>query len=224
MVFSNGWILGIALFFVVLVIIGLTAWLVWIMTRGDEGGQRETPSAQGGSNRRSRAVADEIITVRLNDRGIWEVLIYGKRYDSLGQVPDEALREQVVNGVRILAAFSRDYIQRKRRAVSPDDEEPSGKIPPFVSTEKEPQPQLRQGASAPSLMPQIDLAKEIGEILAVMQAREPDLAARSIRVQNAPGGGVFVAVDGVTYESVDDIPDADVRQLLRRATQEWERR
>ena len=73
-------------------------------------------------------------------------------------------------------------------------------------------------------MPSLDLAGEIGEIVEEMQVRVPSLAGRSVRIQNAPGGGIQFAIDGIVYPDVDSIPDLDVQALIRAATQEWERR
>jgi hypothetical protein len=86
------------------------------------------------------------------------------------------------------------------------------------------EPALKRHEAAPELMPTIDLAREIGDIVAEMKGQNPDLANRSIRLYNSPGGGIYFAIDGETFENVDDIPDIQVQGLIRAATKEWERR
>ncbi len=77
---------------------------------------------------------------------------------------------------------------------------------------------------ADALLPMLDIAGEIEAIMREMQPRYPSLAQRAIRLQNAPGRGVRVVIDGIVYESVDAVPDPDIQALIRAATREWERR
>lgn len=86
------------------------------------------------------------------------------------------------------------------------------------------EPELKRPGAAPVLMPILNLAQEIGEIVAEMQTRIPSLAQRSIKLQDAPGGGVQFAIDGKVYSDVSEIPDTEVQGLIRAATKEWERR
>ncbi len=48
-------------------------------------------------------------------------------------------------------------------------------------------------------------------------------ATRGIRLAEGPGGVVRVFIGVVSY-ALDDVPDADVRQLIRQAVAEWEAR
>jgi len=86
------------------------------------------------------------------------------------------------------------------------------------------EPALKRSDAAPTIMPMLDLAREIGEIVSEMQVKIPSLSHRSIRLQNAPSGGVHFAIDGIVYPDVNEIPDADIQALIRAATKEWERR
>lgn len=83
---------------------------------------------------------------------------------------------------------------------------------------------LKRPDAAPMLMPTIDLAHEIGEIVAEMQAQIPSMAQRTIKLQNIATGGVQFVIDDMIYFDVNEIPDADVQALIRAATKEWERR
>ncbi|MBN2394691.1 MAG: hypothetical protein JXR84_28425 [Anaerolineae bacterium] len=86
------------------------------------------------------------------------------------------------------------------------------------------EPTLNRSDAAPTIMTALDLAREIGAIVAEMQMRIPSLAGRSIKLQNAPSGGVCFAIDGIVYADVNEIPNPEIRALIRAATKEWERR
>lgn len=118
----------------------------------------------------------------------------------------------------------------------PPAERPATPVAPPVTPEAAPpsadklrvflkgEPTLRRSDAAPTIMTALDLAREIGEIVAEMQARIPSMAQRSIKLQNAPSGGVHFAIDGIVYPDVNEIPDTDIQALIRAATKEWERR
>jgi len=73
-------------------------------------------------------------------------------------------------------------------------------------------------------MPVIDLASEVSSIINELQREIPALEHRTIRLRGANDGRVQFEVDGKHYVSIEDIPETDIRALIRRATQEWERR
>jgi hypothetical protein len=162
---------------------------------------------------------------------VWRVWVYGEPYKTLDEVPDAEAQQEVVNAVRILAAFSRDYITRQRKKSAQAQKAPPPEAAPVPSTVSPPPSSLSERVEerlhrpgAPSLMPEINLAKEINEILEVLQRQRPALGGRSIRLQNTPGGGVRFWVDNAMYDAVDEIPDQEVQALIRAATKEWERR
>ncbi|MGC9398631.1 MAG: hypothetical protein ACP5HM_05800 [Anaerolineae bacterium] len=207
-----------ALILVLLIIIGLTI-LVVVMLLGKN---RAGDPGEGPSHRRTRPSSDSILSVHRNPQGLLEVCVRGTPYPRLSDVPDTATREEVVDAIKIVAAFGRDYIVRREK------KRPQ-RTPTVTSTEKQPaisvpseEPHLRRPSKLPTLMPQINLAKEIGEIVEGKQRQRPSLAARSIRLQNAPGGGIRFVIDGHTYTSVEEIPDLEIQALIREATREWE--
>ena len=106
-------------------------------------------------------------------------------------------------------------------AVAPQTTLPITDKPRFLLKDE---PTLKRSDAAPTIMTALDLAREIGEIVAEMQARIPSLVDRSIKLQNAPSGGVCFAIDGIVYADVNEIPDPDIQALIRAATKEWERR
>ena len=208
------WILPV-LILVLLAIVGLIAWLVSMFLSSDTYQQRmSNPGQSGGAE-------GGLLTVRRDVRGIWQVLVQGLPYQKLEDVPDPEIRAEVLDAVRILAGFSRDYISRERKTSTPAQPaaptSPSRELPSF-QTKIPP----KRSQRPPVFMPHINLAKEIGDILEKLLEEDPALTARSIHLQNTPDGSVTFIVDGRFYSSVTDIPDLEVQALIRTATRQWE--
>ncbi len=66
------------------------------------------------------------------------------------------------------------------------------------------------------------IAMQIDEILQAMIADTP-FDQRGITVNDAPDHGVMVTLDGKQYPGVKDVPDEEVRNLIRSAVVEWEK-
>jgi hypothetical protein len=66
------------------------------------------------------------------------------------------------------------------------------------------------------------IAMQIDEILQEMIADTP-FETRGITVNDAPDHGVMVTLDGKKYPGVKDVPDEEVRNLIRSAVVEWEK-
>jgi hypothetical protein len=50
----------------------------------------------------------------------------------------------------------------------------------------------------------------------------PDLAKRRIGLTTGKDGGICIHVDLQTFDSIDDVPDSEVRRLIQDAILEWE--
>lgn len=66
------------------------------------------------------------------------------------------------------------------------------------------------------------IAMQINDILQEMIADTP-FDDRGITVNDAPDHGVMVTMDGEKYPGVKDVPDEEVRNLIRSAVVEWEK-
>lgn len=248
---------------------------------------------QGGNKSTASPAEVPLLSAEQDENGRWVIRVHGKPYTSLKDVPDEAVRQDVLAAMRAIVVFGRDYVRKPESAPAQpvakslfvDDEStatssarPVGASPVSApqrtqrpAPESPARPSASAGPSAPAvkgtperpttvsalppgvslkarvasspatpatsqreafdresfadaLLPMLDLAGEIEAIVHEMQPRYPSLAQRVIRLQNAPGRGVRVVVDGVVYESVDAVPDPDIQSLIRAATREWERR
>ncbi len=173
-----------------------------------------------------------LLRIHRSPMGEWEIYINGTRYYALEAVPDDAVRQLVVEATKALVSFERSYIQRQRGDVAP-----AAPAPASVATVTPPAPTIapppRYIPTPPPVTPTrrgigpmltIDLAKEISDVLEEMQPRVPALANRLIQLKNAATGGLYFVVDNIPYNAIEDIPDLAVQQLIRAATREWERR
>jgi len=100
-----------------------------------------------------------------------------------------------------------------------------------LSTPPQPRPITAVDVIARALQPDVrssesqvrSIAAQIDEILQEMVENSP-LAPRGIRLMELPGKGMVVMVGLDQYEGVEAVPDEDIRQLIRAAVAEWERR
>jgi hypothetical protein len=65
------------------------------------------------------------------------------------------------------------------------------------------------------------MVEQINAILEKRLLERPELS-RGIRLAEGPGGGIKVYVGIDSYNGIDDVPGADIRQLIREAVAEWE--
>jgi hypothetical protein len=235
------------LILVIIGIVGTIGWLIWMFMKWRSQKKATTPKPAAPTGDAKAARDAGLLSLRRGPTGAWEVRVNGERYRTLEAVPDDAVRQEVVAGLKALVGFARSYVQQQQQAQAPskpkaapqpsEGQPPAPAAPPSRADSSAPRATappapsrrragvgLRPSSTPPTLMPAIDLAQEINDIIAELQPRVPDLAGRVIQLQNLPGGGVQFAVDGVVYEDVNDIPDELVRKLIKAATQEWERR
>ncbi len=72
--------------------------------------------------------------------------------------------------------------------------------------------------------PAVNLVSEIDAILQRHVQANPGLHGRSIHLEQPPGRALQIRVDGRIYQRPNDIEDDEVRQVLKRALKEWEKR
>jgi hypothetical protein len=79
------------------------------------------------------------------------------------------------------------------------------------------------GAPQPApTLPGINLAQEINDIVQT-RLRYSSLAANNkIEITLDLGGGIRIWVNNESFSSPDDIPDQDIRALIKASIKEWE--
>jgi hypothetical protein len=81
---------------------------------------------------------------------------------------------------------------------------------------------LNPASSAPKAPEPKSIARQIDEVLQGMIIGTP-FEQRGLSLNDAPDHGVMVALDGKEYPGVKDVPDEEVRNLIRSAVVEWEK-
>ena len=80
----------------------------------------------------------------------------------------------------------------------------------------------RSSTPAPAL-PGLNLADEINQIVQTRLTYSPLGADNRVDVIAAPDGGIRINVNGMFYETTDEIPDADIKNLVKESIKQWER-
>jgi hypothetical protein len=80
-----------------------------------------------------------------------------------------------------------------------------------------------QPESARSTDPK-SIAAQVDEILQEKLAQASPAETRAVRLLDAPGRGVIVMVGLDSYEGVEAVTDAGIRELIHLSVQEWETR
>lgn len=79
-----------------------------------------------------------------------------------------------------------------------------------------------RGAAAPEVGRRpLTMVEQINKILDQKLAELPG-ANRGVRLVEGAGGSVRVYVGVEGYDAIDDVPDAEIRRLIREAVAEWE--
>lgn len=161
------------------------------------------------------------------------VEIEGQRYSRLTDITDGQVGRRFVANARALAHFA-----MLLKGPPPPAPPPQAPAPPPPASEKSmaamPPAPPRVGRTATQMAKeaqsdeqpatQINLADQIEELLQYRLTMHPTLALRSIHVRPSFGGGVRIVVDNTSYDSVDKVPEEEIRGFIQATISEWNAR
>ncbi len=231
---DGGWA-SMLLPFLILVgigIVGVVAWLIWMLTRSNRkkpevGIQTPPPVAQAGED-------VPFLVVRRSGFGDWELYVDGQRVRRMAALIDPAEREEFVEALRFLFTFAKSGTSSTepgpavsaRPQPSPSVNQPvaveEGSSPRTPAVER--RERYSRASSQDGAVSGVNLAQEISDILDEMVAETPEMRGHSIGLINVPTEGIGFAVDGKVYHDLSEIPNPEIRAMIRKATREWERR
>lgn len=171
------------------------------------------------------------------------VEIGGRQYRRLVDITDAQVGRRFVANARALGHFAMLLKGPPPPAPPPEApaaarmEDPPLPMPPLSppapsrpvqSTPMRPlQASRRQGGAQAGDEPpaeMINVAEQIESFMQFKLATHPQLAGRSIHVRPSFKGGVRIVVDDTSFDSVDEVPDPDVRAFIQSTIQEWNAR
>jgi hypothetical protein len=187
---------------------------------------------------RGPAVQEILRVVREPASGQVIISIAGKPCTNFHDIHNAANEQAFMMAYRLLQAFSENAV-----AAPPADEaqaalqpaEPPKPAPVAYRAAELPPPEvpsmspLQQFRKLRSKQPPAtkyvikSITEQIEDHLQDKIARTP-LARRGVHVRSELQGNAVFLLDGKAYPSVDDVPDPEVRQVIREAISEWEKK
>ncbi len=187
--------------------------------------------------------------VRVPPMGKMVVISESNRYQHISQVPDDTLRQRIMAAIGELVTFADGYSTLLDAGLAPplsaeiaseatsEDEKLEQQQLAFVESLKLERDVMYvedaevSGSVHPVGLEETDLIGDTGPlsiaglINPILQKHvnaEPELEGRSIRLATEANGGLYIVVDGQVYQRPEDIPDIEVRKVLRAALKEWD--
>ncbi|UCC64476.1 MAG: hypothetical protein JSV36_05300 [Anaerolineae bacterium] len=159
--------------------------------------------------------------------------IEGKRYSRVTEITDGQVGRRFVANARALAHFAMLLKGPPPPAPPPQATTPPPPAPERTVAAAPPAPpqvsrtaiqMAKEAQSDEQPATQINLADQIEELLHYRLTVHPTLALRSIHVRPSFGGGVRIVVDNTSYDSVDEVPEEEIREFIQATIREWNAR
>jgi len=192
----------------------------------------------------ARGSAHEVLRVlRDNLTGRLMLEIAGRRYASLAELSDGEMRQALLTTLHDLESFaggtpSLAAVERPAETPAPATTPQAVAARAVSGPAAEPAPADYKPLPAPSMNPfkQMAVLREIAknppqplksiteQIDDVLQARivGTPMSHRGLHVKPGPRGDAVFEADGQSYSAVDELPDVEVRDVIRAAIVEWE--
>jgi len=223
---------------VVLVVAGFILALLVIPLLGLEDKSTKLPAYRDASSETSKTVT--LPRVETRTLRIWSdpqkdklvVEIDGRAYDVVTELSQEQRRFLSTTATGLVAWMSQAVLEPGLPAPVEQQLRLSSSID-MLPIEPKPAPAdrsvinaflqaLQPGGSKGRPQPK-SLAAQIDEILQEKLALT-GFSQHTIHLAELPNYGMSVQVDREQYESVDSVPDEEIRKLIREAVEEWQRR
>jgi hypothetical protein len=170
-------------------------------------------------------IEDDPGLLRIKDEtGSLTLDLDGTRVDPTTLAPEQ--RKRLIG---LLNAI-RPWLEGKPASAPPAKAPPPAPAPvpaPDISSPPKPAaqtpvPPSKKKADEPEAAP----TSIVGQINLILQARiaKTPLASRGVTMLESPSGGVYVYMGVNKYEGVDEVPDEEIKNAIREAIAEWERK
>lgn len=184
--------------------------------------------------------------IRVPPMGKMVVKAGDNRYQHISQVHDDALRQRILAAIGELVTFADGYSALEDAGVAPllsvqldgeDEDKLEQRQQEFLeSLEIERDVMYVEDVKGSSNIHPVgtqetdrggdtgllSVAEMINPILQKHVDSDPQLAGRTIKLESEAHGGLHIVVDGKVFQRPEEIPDNNVRKVLRAALKEWD--
>ncbi len=168
---------------------------------------------------------DALLVMRDPASGEWLVEINGMRYQNLKDIHDDRAASKVLEALSGLQRFAGISPAVKSELKAP----PGAPVPTKPAPDVEPSVAQAMQKGGPVIStalypaPPNSILDQIEKILQHNLMRYPEFAERKIHVGAASDGSLLIEVDRQFYQHADDVPEMNIRGVIKAAIQEWER-
>jgi hypothetical protein len=202
-----------------------------IQEANDKIAQKEAQLASIPSAPSTPVTVDDPGLLRIrNENGALTLDLDGARVNPIALYPEQ--RKRLIEMLNVM----RPWLENKPApapapapvATPPLPSQPAPVPVAYTTPAPPPIPQRTVSAPAPKKeeVPAAAPTSMVGQINAILQARivNTKLAEVGVTMIESPSGGVFVYVGLNKFESIDSVPDEDIKAAIRSAIAEWERK
>jgi hypothetical protein len=217
-----------ALFYLVLALAALAmagGLLVWVIRYagskdGSSSGERLNPTTVGTSAPEGE---QELLRVSRTRKGKLVVVVQGRRYRHLREITDPQIGRETIGALKAVLAFAEGWLPTSPQAPSQPASSKST-VDEEAFLEQLRRSDLFSAGVSPALSRVEPLipAEAINDLVQERLRKRPDLAGWHVFLTTEAGGDLRIYVGPQSFESVDDIPEPEVRALIRDAIREWE--
>jgi hypothetical protein len=217
--------LGVFVLIIALLSASAGALLTWVAAYAFRGGEDKT-TREPSEKSSPPSETGELLRVSRTKEDL-AVFVQGKPLRHLREITDPEVGRETVAAIRAVLAFAEGWLptlQEQQGAYRPTSR--SSVVSEATSSHQTPgTTQTTYGSpSESSLLEPLRLVEEIDALVQERLRGRPDLAAQGIRLTHDIDGSILIYVGQQSYRSADDIPDDDVRGLIRDAIRAWESR
>lgn len=163
----------------------------------------------------------------------------GARYETLADVPDQAVRRMLTAAIAELVVFAGGYDKLVQAGLAPPLATPSAEgsaVPASLeerqaafesAVQRQMDELLAESAAGPAATPDpdepISIPDQINPIIEKHLAADDQLANHTVKLEQDLQGNLSVVCDGKIYARPDLIEDPAIRKAIRAALSEWDR-
>lgn len=216
-----------AFFYLILALVALGVagiLLVWIIRYAGsrDGNPRESPKP-GIDVTSAPAAEQEFLRVSRTQKGELAIYVQGQRRRHLREITDPLVGRQTIEAIKAVLAFAEGWLPTSPHTTTePPSKKSTVNEEAFLERLRRASLFSTQGSSrSPAVQPLVP-AEAINNMVQERLEKRPDLAARQIRLTTEADGHLCIHVGLQSFEVVDDIPEPEIRSLIKDAIHEWE--